>query len=613
MEKAQPSYFSPTDLVDRLRSTDLFSGLDAAMLNQIASGVEWFFLPARETLFRQGDIGDGLYILINGRLRLFVEREGKEEVIDEIVRGEIVGEISLLTGEPRSATVRAIRDSNLVKFSIEACHKIVENHPSVMFHLAKIIARRLGARNRPRVGSLICSLALVPLSRGVPIRDFTTRFAAALNSIGLTLHLNKSRFDHALGKGSAESKSENSHPTHMNAWLNEQEEKCQFILFESGPEVSEWTKKCIRQADHVVLLGQAGEEPALSQIESILHNQGAETSSAQKTLILIHPNGNQPPTQTQLWLAGRQVDDHYHLRLDSNTDFDRLARIFSGRGTGLVLGGGGARGFAHMGAIRAIQEAGIPIDFIGGTSMGAAIAGEFAIGFDCQTMIKVNTELFHRSSFDYTFPVTSLLAARQASNKLFKIFGDTKIEDLWVPYFCVSADLTRAETKIHKTGSLRRGIRASTSLPGITPPISDGRNLLVDGGLLNALPIDEMSKFCRNGLVIAVDVSAQVDLANDLHLEDSLSGWKVLWSRVNPFCPTINVPNIASVLHRAGELSTIHGRREMLDRWRPDLYLRPPVEKYGILAFGLIDQIADVGFQFTKEKLKNWTGTKENA
>ncbi len=623
MKNFSPFYLSNTDLVVRLRSTGLFSEVDEATLYEIAAAVEWIFLFPNETLFRQGEIEDGLYIVINGRLRVLVESEGGgEEFIAELGRGEMVGEMSLLTKEPRSATVRAIRDTHLVTLSVEAYHHVVEKNPRVMINVAKIIAKRLGEsqkrlgeRNRLRAGTPLCNIAVVPTSQNLPLTDFTTRLAAALNTFGATLHLSSRRFETTWGRGSDQENPEAITPNQMDDWLNDQEDKFKFILFESDPQVTEWTKRCIRRADHILILGQEGRDPARGQIEEALLRRGAETSFVQQTLILIHPNGSQRPTQTLPWLASRQVERHYHLRWDSNSDFERLARTLNGRAIGLVLGGGGARGFAHIGVIRALKEANIPVDFVCGTSSGATFAAQFAFEFDYETMIKL-TKLHYRSLLDYTLPITALFAGRRAARGLAKEFGATQIEDLWVPFFCVSSNLTSAKIKIHRTGSLWRSLRASTSLPGIFPPVPDEGDLLVDGGLLNNLPIDEMTRFCQDGLVIAVDVGLQEDLANNPPYGASLSGWETLWSRINPLQPTIKVPNIGSILNRASELATIHSRREMLDRWGTTiaLYLDPPVGKFGTLQFDpkAIDDLADLGYRYTMQKLEEWHRVRAN-
>ncbi len=159
---------------------------------------------------------------------------------------------------------------------------------------------------------------------------------------------------------------------------------------------------------------------------------------------------------------------------------------------------------------------------------------------------------------------------------------------------------------IHRTGLLRSGIRASASIPGLTPPVSDNGDLLVDGGVLNNLPVEVMSNLCNGGQIIAVDVGSEVDLTDNLQYGESLSGWQALWSRMNPFKTGPTVPNIASVLLRSAELASVHDRRKALKQWAGSTYLRPPVEKFQALDFGSIEDIAEVGYRCAREKIEEW-------
>ncbi len=282
-------------------------------------------------------------------------------------------------------------------------------------------------------------------------------------------------------------------------------------------------------------------------METAFLQAGGTADGTQQSLILLHPNSNQEPRGTHAWLTPRQVSGHYHIRWDREADVARLARFLAGRAVGLVLSGGGTRGFAHIGVIRALAEAHVPIDFIGGTSMGSFIAAQYAMGWDYDLMLQRNMAL-SRSVFDFTLPLVALLRGRRLARKLQLAFGERHIEDLWLPYFCVSSSLTRAEAVVHRLGPVWRSLRASAGLPGILPPLAYDGDWLVDGALLNNLPIDIMSNLCDGGIVIAVDVGVSMDMAESVPYGESLSGWQVVWNKVNPFATKLNVPNIATVL-----------------------------------------------------------------
>jgi NTE family protein/lysophospholipid hydrolase len=361
----------------------------------------------------------------------------------------------------------------------------------------------------------------------------------------------------------------------------------------------------MQQADRVLIVGQAAADPQPGVLETTLLSPGNAPMPVRHLLVLIHPDGSQPPTGTHRWLAPRRVTRHYHLRWDSDADVTRLARALAGRAVGLVLSGGGARAYAHMGVMRALQEAEIPIDLMGGTSIGALIAAEYALGWDDQTM-RQQTRALLTSSVDYTVPIVALAAGRRPAQKLQGAFGNTQIEDLWIPYFCVSSNLTRAEMMIHRTGPLWQGIRASANLPGLFPPVAHQGDWLVDGAVLNNVPVDVMHSWCEGGTVLAVDVSPPVDLVTSLADGELLSEWRVLWQKLNPFTAKRQTPSILALLQRAAELSSRHRQQTLIRQGLATLYLTPPVAGFELLDFAAGDTIAALGYHYAKEQIAVW-------
>jgi NTE family protein/lysophospholipid hydrolase len=299
---------------------------------------------------------------------------------------------------------------------------------------------------------------------------------------------------------------------------------------------------------------------------------------------------------------------YHHIALDSDQDIARLARILTGNSIALVLGGGGARGFAHIGAIRAIREAGIQIDLVGGTSMGASIGAQCALGWDYDAMIERNREIWIRARplTDYTLPLVSMISGKRYVRALRETYSDLRIEDLPLNYYCVSSDLVYGDAVVHRQGLLGRYIRASTSVGGIAPPVPDQGRLLVDGGVLNNLPVDVM-RTLHKGKTLAIDVNPYgygMTLACSDYGE-SLSGWKVLWSRLNPFGSRIRAPSLHAVLDRLTMLGGIHQANDTRNGLA-DLYIRPPTDDYGLMDMKKIATIADVGYRFTQIEIKAW-------
>jgi predicted acylesterase/phospholipase RssA len=317
--------------------------------------------------------------------------------------------------------------------------------------------------------------------------------------------------------------------------------------------------------------------------------------TAKREVVLVYRPG-EVPTGTDAWIAACGAAAHHHVREGDAGDMRRLVRLLTGRAIGLVLSGGGARGFAHIGVIEALRDAGIPIDAIGGTSMGAVIAAQYATGADPARLRRVNREQWadRNPLKDKTLPVVALLAGHRLERMIDTMFGDRRIEDLWTRCFCVSADLTHAQMRVHDRGPLGRAVRASMSLPGIAIPVHEEGAMLVDGGLLNNLPADVMREMC--GRVIAVDVSPSKDLAIAAPYPPAASGWRLLWGR-----GASKLPGIGAILMRSVLLgSTRHQQTVARD---VDLYLHPPLESYGMFEWTAVEAIADAGYAFARQAL----------
>ena len=584
----------------------LFGPLDDTMLQGIEDQVEWLHVSSGDILFREGEPGDALYIILCGRLRVVAKGDGiLEKVLGEVGMGESVGEMALFTDEPRSATVYAIRDSELVKISQPVFEKITRSYPQLTISITKILIGRLRKNiNRSCPMNTGINIALIPISPKGLFEDLTSRFVSCLSSYGPVLHLSRKRIDDLLHTpGIASSPEDGPGTIRLLAWLNEQETKYPFILFEADSEATLWTRRCLRQADHVLLVAHASDGPDSARVDPLLLHSQKGSHNARRSLILIHQDGNTLPTGTRKWLDQWKVEDHHHLRWDRDKDFMRVARFIAGCTTSLVLSGGGARGLAHIGVIKALREAGIEIDMVGGTSMGAVIASGYAMDLDNEALYQKSLDSFvRRKPFsDYTLPFISLVRCRELDSIIQDRYGDIHIEDLWINYFCVSSNLSTAELVIHRRDSLSKAIRASVSYPGIAAPVIEGNHLLVDGAVLNNLPIDIMRGFC-SGKVIAADVTEEVDLTVTHH--DMPSPWRVFFSRMLPFLQSIRFPNIFDILMRTSVLSSVNQRNQLVRD--VDLYLRPPVHAYKLLDFSAMDDLIEIGYRHTKEKLKDW-------
>lgn len=570
-----------------LVSVPLFRDLDEATLDEMIGHLEWLLVPGGQILCRQGEPSDGLYLVASGRLSIVRELPGEEVVLSHVGRGDSLGEVAALTGNTRSATVRALRDSMLARLARTGLDELLERHPKLILAFTRRMATWIGPEPPPERGGGCVAVAVTSAHGGVPLAEVASRLAAALARIGPTLHLSSQRIDRAVA----------SDEGRLGVWIDDLESRHSFLLYEADPGITAWTRRCLRQADRVLVVGDGDHEPTLGELGGVLVRCEGRP---REELVLIHLQKKERPHDTAKWLGLHTFLRHHHIRMEVPGDFDRLARFVNGTPVGLVLGGGGARGFAHIGVIRALEEAGIPIDRVGGTSMGAVMAGLYARGVGWKGMVRRNRWgwVRYRPHKLYTLPIISLLSSRKAERMLDMMFGDSQIEDLWLPFFCVSTNLTRAEVVVHRRGDMERQVGASMRLPGVVPPMVENGDLLVDGGVLNNLPIDVMRRQGR-GPVIAVDVSAAIDVRADPSYREPPSPWQLLvgqWRRTaKPF------PNILQLLHRSAVLaSDIYARQA---KHEVELYIDVPMDDFDLFDVEPLDRIVEVGYEFTRDLL----------
>lgn len=595
-----------------LSESEIFRTLEAGVLELLASEMEVMHLRGGRKLMEQGDPGDCMYIVVTGRLQAYVRSpQGDDHLVGEIGNGESVGEMALITGEDRSATVRTIRDSLLLRVSRLGFERIVAKHPRTMMEISRVIVNRLRRVMRfPEQTVPVKTIALLPGGTDSSLHLFVDGFVQALSRMGSVLHLNAGKIPEFPDPDPCPQQGENSDERNSTlSWFSDQETTYRFVLYEAEPSLTPWTRQCIRQADRIVLVVDAASDPRLNDVEKFLYQSRREGPAIPQELILLHSNRNRTPVDTGKWLASRSLIRHHHLRTDAPADFDRLARILAGKAIGLVLGGGGARGYAHIGVIKALTEKRIPIDMVGGVSVGALIAGMYAMEWGWETIRERIKAILIEGKVrnDMTLPIISMNRSRKFDQALKAFYGETCIEDLWYNFFCVSCNLTTAETVVLRSGPLSRAVRASNAAPVIFPPSIDHGELLVDGGLVNNQPGDIMKTFC-GGDVIVVNVSPEKDIKVDPSMLEMPSPWKVLWSRVNPFGRAINVPNIPAVMMRTIMVGSRRKAQEV--EAMCDLYLRPPVGAFKLTDDDRIDDIIDAGYRDTCAEIEKWQKEK---
>ncbi len=552
---------------------------DAApeLLAAIDAETEWLSVPSGWPLLRAGEPPEGVWFLMSGSLGAFkADERGGYQLLGYVRPGEPVGEMAMIAREPHSASVFAMRDSELLKLAPDAFDRLVQEHPDFMRHVARLMLTRSrsGGAASPRSDPKV--YALIATSPTIDLKLRARTLQAALRRLGCKAAMITDADEAALtGEG-------------MNsAWFDALEQKNDAVFLVSPIADTPWFRTCLRQADRIWFFARADARPSFPLLPP------EEPSPARQfrlvDVVLLHHGMDRKAATTDEWRLACDASRLFHWRGLEDEDAARLARVIARRSIGLVLSGGGARAYAHLGVVRALREAGLPFDALGGTSMGAVVAACVAMGWDDDEI-----ELRIRKAFvesnplgDYVLPVVGLVRGRRVEERLFDNFGDTLIEDLSVPFFAVSTDLVAGAPRVHRAGMLRKALRASISLPGILPPVVEGaHSLLVDGAVLKNFPVDVLKDMHR-GPIIGVDVARREGIdPEDFRDPPGFMGWVAAHGLQS-------APPIASLLMRAATLA--------VDPWQgrsgADLLIVPEMADLDLRDWKRFDEAVASGYE----------------
>jgi NTE family protein len=617
METALPTMplHSPEELLKAHHSmlidglTNVFGPFNPEMMNHVLPRVEWIELGGGEVLFRQDDNDESLFFVVSGRLRAScADVTGKRRLLGEIARGETVGEMAFFTGEPRTATVTAIRDSVLARFSNSVFRELLLAYPLVSLNMTRQVIDRFKHVNGERkAATKPVIIGVLGISRNVDTADFAQSLARYLQIHGKTTVVTSYHMDEQLGEpGAAQaSRSEAEHSRRVTVRLDKIEAQHDFVVFVADEQRTQWTRRCIRHCDELLLLADADEQPTLHPNEVDLHTSDDE-NEVLETLVLIHPDNRLSPTQTAHWLNGRQLSGHCHLRRGVTRDWQRLARVVSRNTVGLVLSGGGARGFAHLGVMRAMEEAGIGIDMVSGTSIGAVMAAYAGMDIPAQEMIDAARTAFRvNPTGDYNLvPLLSLISGKRLRRIIDSAVVDSRgqhinIEDLWKSYFCITSNYSTAHEAVHTRGPLAKTIRASVSIPGALPPVMLDGELHIDGGTFNNFPTDVMA---RRGASRIIGVDLLRDRGLRYELEEVPSALELMRDKLRGRARRHRLPSLTSLLLNTSMMYSYARQQEALSL--VDLHFAPTVYRFGMLDWSQFDNIVDAGYRHGIEQLE---------
>jgi len=555
-----------------LAALPLFSGLPKSVVDEAVTGLEWLSLPGGRTLFEAGSPADAVYFVVSGCLGVYGPGG---ELIGRIAAGETVGEMGLIVSRARTASVRSLRDSELAMLSAATFERVLLGHPEAILRLARLSVNRLVDREREHTHEIVPrTIALVPLDPGIELASLASQFVRAVGRLGRVEVVGRQRAG-----------------SHSPRWFHERESQNDFVVYPADAGDTPWTRLCLRQAD-VALLAARGTDGDAGWMRPLWQDGGLRRAE----LLLLHETGIASGAAAR-WQASLPGIRHHHVR--GAADFERVVRLLTGRAVGLVLSGSGARGFAHLGVVRALREHGVPIDLVGGTSMGGILAAGVAKDWDDAELVERFRRCFVDTNplSDFTLPLVSLVSGRKVGMLLRRELGDIDIEDLPLPFFCVSSNLTTGRIAVHQRGPLWRWLRASVAIPGVLPPVFQGGEVFVDGGAMNNLPVDVMRASGR-GAVIGVDCGMDRAFTTDVESTETPSVWKLFGGRSKR-----RRPNILQILWRAGMVNSATATSER--RSQSDLLITPALESLDLLDWKGFRRAIDIGYRDACERLAN--------
>ncbi|MDY6924063.1 MAG: patatin-like phospholipase family protein [Pseudomonadota bacterium] len=535
----------------------------------------WFALTGGETLFAEGDEADTLYLVRSGRLGVFRKDPAGDrppQFVGVIRPGEPAGEMAMLAGTVHTADVVALRDSEVLALPRDAFFDAARTQPDLMVELSRLMIQR--ARDRRSGGGEPSVFGFIS-ARPRPIRAFVERIAAAIEAGGFSCQV--------IDQTALSSASD---------WFSRVEDAHDYVLYVAEMDEPAWAALCARQVDRVFVVGNGLMAPP----NRPLPHAGVLDAQRRTDLILLRDPRMTNPANTGVWIDAISPGRWFQAVEGDQADAERLGRVIIGSAVGVVMSGGGARAYSHIGALKALREAGVPIDFVGGASMGAVIAAGPAMNWSQEELEARIRKAFVQSDplSDLAFPMLAMTRAHKVDRLLLEAYGDIDLADLHRPYFAASTNLTSGKLEVHRRGLMRRALRASIAIPGILPPVVIDGQVLVDGAVLKNLPAEVMRQM-NSGPVIGIDMSETRGVDAEM-IEHPPSIWRLIatgaWRRGPP---------IVSILMRSATLTTDADLES--SRAATDLLIQPTPDGLDIRDWKGFEPGVEAGYRATREAL----------
>ena len=576
-------------------------GSDAELLDLLSERAAWVRLDRGEVLWEQGAAADGWYVLVSGELSMVVTEHGTSREAGTIRRGEVFGEVALIRGGRRSATITAQRDSWLARFDRRLLDEAILTRTGALQTLVVSLAGRLAARSRSGAGSARV-IAVLPRDPGVDTEGLLRGLTRAMGETGQVVDPAALRREGVVGDA------ENlpfEHPgwLRFEAWVESRRQDRSYLLLVTNGRDGPWTRAAVDQADVVLLLADADADPARTDLERAVLDRFAAEKAPPVWLALEHPADRKIPAGTAAWLDARTLGHHAHLRRGHARDSARLARWLMGQTVGVALSGGGARGFLHLGVLAALYEFGWEADLFAGTSAGAMAGGSLARDEPPADLMErglAAIDIAGNPFVEFDLPVIALLRSSRLRDGLHRTFGEVQIEDNWIPLRIVATDLTESRRTVFDRGPVWRRVVAASSPPGVMAPVKDGDSLLCDGGLVDNLPVSVLlEEGCK------VKIASYVGSAPVLPApqQEFPSSWAFLADKVFRRRRHQNVPTLLTTLLQSVSVPAAAQLEEA--RKAADLFFQPDVSEFSVTDVGAARAMFQTGLEHAREVLQS--------
>ncbi|MEM1243751.1 MAG: patatin-like phospholipase family protein [Pseudomonadota bacterium] len=588
-----------------LQESDLFKDKNEKVFKSLLKISSPITLEKNAALFNYGDTADALYILVHGRLASI----SKNAEISAIIKpGELVGEIGVFANSSHMLTIKALRRSKLLKIDGPTFLKLCETNPDLLKEVNQLLINRLRSTLQLIEHKEVkrrCSCIITSSSK-IDYQHFFTALNLSLDN-SKTLIVAQSQF----------LKEETNSKLKVEQLFNSLEDEYENLIYIAHPTSDQyWWNACINNADKLYILVDTQKQKIYDPL--LKKKLEYETSDVvERNLILLREHARQNIKGSQRWIENYACKNHYHVALDDTASIKRFMRFLLDIQVSLTISGGLFRGWAAIGMLKALYENDIPIDIIGGTSIGAVVA---AAHIFCENDYDNLYEFFNKiytaeerpfRFHRYTIPITSFLSSANGTLALKKLFKSKTIEDLPLNFFCVGFNLTQAQPHIFRNGLLWLALRATSALPVLIPPVEINSELIVDGAINNNFPIDIMHTILENtGLYIGIDLGNCRGIPEKYHFPPILKPLNLLLYKLG--LKHYTLPKLNKVLHDSLFANTTIASRK--NAKLANVLIRPDLTEYNQLALerAKVRDLIELGYACAMENLEKHSNLLDN-